>query len=149
MNALKRHLPTVSRVLLGLVFLIFGLNGFFHFLPQPPMSPQVQAFAGGLMQSGYFFPMLKGIEIAAAVLLLTGVLVPFTLTVLAPIVVNIVAFHLFLAPAGMPIALLVLALELHLAWVYRATFAPLFARTAPAPLRAQAPAETPRAAAAA
>ena len=59
-------------------------------------------------------------------MLLAGVLVPFALTLLAPIIVNIVGFHLFLAPAGMPLALLVLALELHLAWVNRAAFAPLF-----------------------
>jgi uncharacterized membrane protein YphA (DoxX/SURF4 family) len=126
--ALKDKLPTVSRIALGLIFTAFGLNGFFGFIPQPPPPAAAGAFAGALAASGYFFPLLKSVEIVAGVLLLTRVAVPFALTVLAPIVVNILFFHLFLAPAGMAIALVVLAAELHLAWVYRASFAPLFAR---------------------
>ena len=151
MNALRRHLPTASRLLLGLVFLVNGLNGFFNFLPMPTPPPAAAAFAGALFQTGYFFPMLKGIEVVAGAMLLAGVLVPLTLTVLAPIVVNIMAFHLFLAPAGMALALIVLALEVHLAWAYRKVFAPLFVVKAQ-PARAAQPAAVvqapPRAAAA-
>jgi uncharacterized membrane protein YphA (DoxX/SURF4 family) len=149
MKAINRHLPTASRLLLGLIFVVFGLNGFLHFIPPPPSPPGAIAFGTALMQSGYLFPLLKTVEIAAGLLLLAGVLVPLSLTVLAPIVVNIVAFHLFLAPGGMPIAVAVLALELHLAWVHRAAFAPLFQRTVK-PARAPAPApavQAPRVAA--
>ena len=130
MNTISRKLPTVARVALGLVFFVFGLNGFFHFLPQPPAPPRAMAFAGALFASGYFFPLLKTVEVAAGALLLAGALVPFALTLLAPIIVNIVAFHLFLAPGNYAVVGIVLAAEIYLAIVHRAAFAPLFARRA-------------------
>jgi uncharacterized membrane protein YphA (DoxX/SURF4 family) len=134
MTVLARKLPTVARLLLGAVFFVFGLNGFFHFLPQPPAPPRAMAFAGALFATGYFFPLLKTIEVFAGALLLGGTLVPFALTLLAPIIVNIVAFHLFLAPGNYAVVGLVLCAELYLGVVHRAAFAPLFARRArPAP----------------
>ena len=136
MRAIKRHLPTASRLLLGLIFFVNGLNGFLQFLPQPPMPAAASAFAGALLGAGYFFPLLKSVELAAGLLLLTGVAVPFALTLVAPIIVQIAAFHLFLAPGGMPVVALLLAFELHLAWVHRAAFAPLFARRASRAARA-------------
>src|SRR4051794_19325889 len=129
MTLTSGKLPTVARVLLGGVFLIFGLNGFFHFLPQPPAPPRAMAFAGALFATGYFFPLLKATEVAAGALLLAG-FVPIALTLLAPIVVNIVAFHTFLAPGNYAVVGLVLAAEIYLAVVHRAAFAPLFARPA-------------------
>jgi hypothetical protein len=124
-------LPTASRIVLGLIFTVFGLNGFLGFIPQPPAPAAAGAFAGALAASGYIFPVLKGIEIVAGVLLLARVAVPFALTVLAPIVLNIVLYHLFLAPGGLAIAIVVLTTELYLAWTYRTSFAPLFAKTKP------------------
>jgi uncharacterized membrane protein YphA (DoxX/SURF4 family) len=124
---LSSKLPTVARLLLGLVFLVFGLNGFLHFLPQPPPPTRALGFVGGLAGSGYFFPLLKTTEVVAGALLLAG-FVPIALTLLAPIVVNIVAFHAFLAPGNWPVVGLVLASEIYLAVVHRAAFAPLFAR---------------------
>jgi hypothetical protein len=92
------------------------------------------AFAGALFATGYYFPLLKTIEVFAGALLLGGTLVPFALTLLAPIIVNIVAFHLFLAPGNYAVVGLVLSAEIYLAVVHRAAFAPLFARRArPAP----------------
>jgi uncharacterized membrane protein YphA (DoxX/SURF4 family) len=144
MNAISRRLPTIARVALGLIFFVFGLNGFFHFLPQPPAPPRAMAFAGALFASGYFFPLLKAVEVAAGALLLAGALVPFALTLLAPIIVNIVAFHLFLAPGNYAVVGIVLAAEIYLAVVHRAAFAPLFARrAAPAPATAAAPGLAP------
>jgi hypothetical protein len=105
-----------------LVFFVFGLNGFFHFIPQAPPTGSALTFIGGLAATGYFLPLLKGTEVLAGVLLLSNRYVPLALTVLAPIIVNILAFHFFLAPAGAPLALMVLALELYLAWKYRAAF---------------------------
>jgi uncharacterized membrane protein YphA (DoxX/SURF4 family) len=146
MNAISRRLPTIARVALGLIFFVFGLNGFFHFLPQPPAPPRAMAFAGALFASGYFFPLLKAVEVTAGALLLAGALVPFALTLLAPIIVNIVAFHLFLAPGNYAVIGIVLAAEIYLAVVHRAAFAPLFARrAAPASATAAAPGLAPAA----
>ena len=129
MNLTSGKLPTVARFLLGAVFFVFGLNGFLHFLPQPPPPASALPFVGGLASTSYFFPLLKGTEVLASVLLLAG-FVPIALTLLAPIVVNIVAFHAFLAPGNWPVVGLVLGGELYLAYVHRAAFAPLFVRGA-------------------
>ena len=102
MDTVRKHLPTAARLFLGLVFTVFGLNFFLHFLPTPPPPPRAATFAGALFGSGYFFPLLKTTEVVAGLLLLAGRFVTLALAVLAPIVINIVGFHLFLAPAGMP-----------------------------------------------
>src|SRR5438105_12604736 len=132
MNTITKHLPTAARIFLGLVFTVFGLNFFLHFIPQPPAPPQADAFVGALTASGYLMPLLKTSEVLAGLLLLRNRFVPLALTVLAPIVVNIVGFHLALAPGGLPVALAVLAAQLYLAWVHRAAFVPMLrARTEP------------------
>jgi hypothetical protein len=112
----------VARVLLGLIFFVFGLNGFLHFLPQPPMSGPPAILFGAFLATGYMLPLIKGTEVAAGVLLLSGRFVPLALTVLAPVIVNIVAFHAFLAPGGLGVPLVVLSLELFLAYSYRSAF---------------------------
>lgn len=109
-------LPLVARVVMGAIFLIFGLNGFFHFIQMPPLPEQAGAFMGGLAKSGYFFPFLKICEIVAGILLLTGAMVPFALILLAPIIINILLFHLFLAPGGLVMAIVLAALEIYLAF---------------------------------
>jgi hypothetical protein len=111
-----------ARILLGLVFFVFGLNGFLHFLPQPPMSGPPADFLGALFATGYMIPLLKATEVISGALLLSGRFVPLALTLLAPVIVNILGFHVFLAPSGLGIPLLVLALELFLAWSYRSAF---------------------------
>ena len=116
---------TAARLLLGAIFTVFGLNGFLHFIPQPPPSGLVAAFVGGLGASGYFFPLLKGTEVLVGLALLSNRYVPLALTVLAPIVVNIVAFHAFLAPSGIVLPLVIVALGLYLAYTERAVFAPV------------------------
>lgn len=125
MTTLTSKLPTVARVLLGLIFFVFGLNGFLHFLPQPPMGGAPAEFAGALFATGYMFPLIKGTEVVAGALLLGNRFVPLALTLLAPIVVNIVAFHAILVGGGMAIPVLVSALELYLAYAYRDAFAPM------------------------
>src|SRR4051794_18151285 len=144
MNTITKHLPTAARIFLGLVFTVFGLNFFLHFIPQPPAPPQADAFVGALAASGYLMALLKTTEVLAGLLLLRNRFVPLALAVLAPIVVNIVGFHLALAPAGLPVALAVLAAQLYLAWVHRAAFAPMLrARTEPAHRRQLAVAPAP------
>ncbi|MEI9951808.1 MAG: DoxX family protein [Pseudomonadota bacterium] len=132
MSSISSKLPSIARVVLGLAFFVFGLNGFLHFLPQPPMSGPPANFAGALFATGYMFPLIKGTEVAAALLLLSNRYVPLALAVLAPVLVNIVAFHAFLAPAGLALPIVLLGLELYLARSYREAFAPmLHARTEP------------------
>jgi uncharacterized membrane protein YphA (DoxX/SURF4 family) len=130
MNAIGNKLPTAARLLLGLAFFVFGLNGFLHFIPQPPMSGPSADFAGALFATGYMFPLLKGTEVAAGLLLLSNRYVPLALALLAPVLVNIVAFHAFLAPSGLALPIILLGLELYLAQSFRAAFAPMLqART--------------------
>jgi uncharacterized membrane protein YphA (DoxX/SURF4 family) len=130
--AMKSKLVLAARILLGLIFFVFGLNFFFHFLPQPPPPPAAAAFAGAMFATGYLFVLLKVVEVASGLLLLIGRFVPLALALLAPVVVNIIMFHAFLAPAGLPVPILVLALELGLAWSYRDAFRPMLAaRVAP------------------
>ena len=132
MNNINSKLPSAARLLMGVAFFVFGLNGFLHFLPQPPMSGPPANFAGALFATGYMFPLIKGTEVAASLLLLSNRYVPLALALLAPVLVNIVAFHAFLAPAGLVLPLVLLALELYLARSYRDTFAPMLqARNAP------------------
>src|SRR5882762_6738719 len=109
MTSLTSKLPVAARLALGLIFFVFGLNGFLHFLPQPPAPPAAAAFGGALYATGYFIPLLKATEVLAGALLLAGVFVPLALTLLAPIIVNIAAFHLFLAPGNYAIVGVVLA----------------------------------------
>ena len=123
MKSIAQRLPLAARLVLGLIFFVFGLNGFLHFLPQPPMTGPAGAFAGALGASGYLFPLLKGTEVLAGTLLLSGFFVPLALTLLAPVIVNIVAFHLFLAPGNYAVVGTVLVTELFLAWSNRAAFA--------------------------
>jgi len=130
-RSMTRHLPTVARLLLGFVFVLFGLNGFFQFLPQPSNIPEpAMAFAGALLKAGYMFPLIKGTEVVAGTLLLSNRFVPLALALLAPNVVNILAFHAFLAPAGVGLALFVLILEVYLAWAYRDAYRPMLAARA-------------------
>ena len=116
----------VARILLGLVFFVFGLNGFLHFY-QAPMSPSAVAFFGGLAASGYLVPVLFGTQLVAGLALLAGRFVPLALAVLAPILVNIIGFHIFLAPpSALGVPILVLGLEIFLVWYYREAFRPMF-----------------------
>ena len=124
MSKLLSHVPTAARLLLGLIFAVFGLNGFLHFLPMPPHEGAAGAFIGGLAAAGYFFPLLKATEIVAGLALLANRFVPLTLVILAPITINILGFHA-LAPEGLPMALLILLLHVGLAWHQRRVFAPL------------------------
>lgn len=117
---------TVARLILGFVFLVFGLNGFLHFIPMPPLPAKATEFFGGLAVSGYLLPLLFGVQAVGGALLLGGVLVPLALTLLAPIVVNILLFHLFLDPAGGAAGYVATLLQLFLMWQYRDYYRSLF-----------------------
>jgi len=124
----SRHAPTVAQMLLGLVFFGFGLDGFLNFVPKPDPSTMphgVVAFASALVGTGYMMPLLKGTEVLVGALLLSDRFVPLALTLLAPVLVNIVLFHAFLSPSGLGFALVLLALQLVLAWRHRSAYHPM------------------------
>ena len=118
-----QKLVLVARILLGLIFVVFSTNYFFGFFEMPPMSPEGGQFIGAIIGTGYLFTFMKIVELLAGILLLAGKLVPLALTVLAPIILNIFLFHIFLDPGGLIMGLLLLALELFLAYSYRGSFA--------------------------
>lgn len=116
-----------ARLLLGLLFIVFGANYFIPFMPMPENPAEAQSFLGALFSTGYMFPLIKLTEIFAGVVIVFG-FVPIGLILLSPVVVNIVAFHLFLAPGGLGLNVVIVGLMLFLAWSYKEKFAPLFSR---------------------
>lgn len=129
------RISSVARILLGLGFVVFSTNYFIPFLPaQDPPPPEAMPFLGGFAGSG-MLTLVKAIELGAGLLLLSNRFVPLALALLAPIIVGIFAVHALLAPAGLPIAIVFLALELVAAWSYRSAFAPMLrAKTTPSPV---------------
>jgi len=128
-EALRRALQTFARVSLGLIFFVAGLDGFIDVLPHPskPLPERAVLFAGALIKSGFLFPMLKGTELIAGAIFLSNRLVPLAVAMTAPVIANMLAVHLFHAPDGRLLALILLALEAFLAWTYRRVFCPLSA----------------------
>ena len=118
------------RSILGLIFVIAPLVTAFQLAPEPAMPPAAGAFVGALAATRYMLPLLWSTEIAAGLLLLSGFMAPLGLLLLAPIIVNIAAFHVFLSPGAMPGAIIVTVLELALAWQYRRSFELLFRQAA-------------------
>jgi putative oxidoreductase len=104
-----------ARILLGLTFVVFGLNGFLQFIKQPPPTAVALQFLGALISS-HEIAVVMLLEVVGGVLLLANLFVPLALVLLAPVVVNIVLFHAFMAPSGLPVALITAVL-----WVLTAS----------------------------
>ena len=121
---------TIARVLLGLLFLVFGLNGFLQFIKQPPPTGVALQFLGALIASREF-AVIFAIQVLGGALLLGNRFIPLALTLLAPIIVNIVLFHVFMAPEGLPVALIATALWLVVFFRVRSAFASLFQSKVP------------------
>lgn len=120
-----RIVTAIIRILLGVMFLVFGLNGFLNFIPTPKdLPPDVITVSTGLMKGGYM-TVVSATELVVALLLLTNAFVPLALALLAPIVVGIITFHLAIAPATIGPGIAVLIMELYLAWAYRGAFRPM------------------------
>ena len=111
----------IARILLGLVFTVFGSNAFLHFIPMPPMSGPAGAFMGAMMDTGYV-KVVGFCQVAGGLILLIGRYIPLGLTLLGPVIVNILCFHIFMNHQGLPIALVVAALALFLLWRHRTNF---------------------------
>ena len=102
----------VARILLGLPFLVFGLDGLFEFLPETgKLATDAKAFLDAMGATGYMLPLLHITEVMCGALLVAGLFVPLALTVLAPVLVNILLVHLRLDTQGIEIAMVLCALE--------------------------------------
>jgi uncharacterized membrane protein YphA (DoxX/SURF4 family) len=106
----------IARIVLGLIFIVFGSNAFLHFIPAQPMPGNAGAFIGALVNSGYVY-VIGGLQVLGGLCLLVHPrFVALGLTLLGPIIVNILFFHIFMAPAGVGPAILVSFLALFLLW---------------------------------
>ena len=115
----------IARYLLGLIFVVFGANGFLHFIPMPPPAGIAGQYMGALFVS-HVLVVIFLLELIGGLLLLVGRYVPLALVLLGPVVVNIVLFHAMMAPSGLPIASVVVILWLLTFWSYRAAFEHIF-----------------------
>jgi hypothetical protein len=115
----------ICRFLLGLMFFVFGLNGFLHFIPMGPMPTGLAGqFFVVMTQSHYMVPV-SALQVIGGILLLINQFVPLALTILAPIIVNILIFHITMQPAGLPPGMVALILWIVVASRLWSHFAPL------------------------
>lgn len=119
----------IARILLGLLFAVFGLNGFLHFIPMQPPTGLAGQYMGALFLSHYL-TVVFALELVGGLLLLVNRYVPLALTLLGPVLVNIVLFHACLAPAGLPMALFAVVLWLIVFAGVRGSFAGLLVQKA-------------------
>jgi len=116
---------TIARLLLGLMFTVFGLNGFLHFIKQPPPTGLAAQYMGSIAQA-HWFPVIFGIQLITGLMLLSGYFVPLALVLLGPILGTILLFHVTMAPSGLPPGLLAFVLWLIIFFRYRENFAGIF-----------------------
>src|SRR4029077_8334728 len=119
----------IARLLLGLVFLVFGLNGFLHFMTGPLPSGPAGQFLSALVQSHYDI-VVSAVQIAGGALLLANRYVPLGLVLLGPVIVNIFFYHLLMDRSGLIIAIVVIALWGVVAFRYRQYFSGIFVQRA-------------------
>jgi hypothetical protein len=116
-----RIASVIARYLAGVIFLVFGLNGFLNFIPLPPPGGIAGQFMGALYASHYLWVIF-----IAGVLLLVNRYVPLAVAILAPVLVNILTFHALMAPSGLPLALFVALLWTVIFIEVRPAFSGLF-----------------------
>lgn len=119
----------VARILLGLIFFVFGLNGFVNFLHGTPPGGTAGVFLGALISSHYVY-FVSGVQLIAGILLLVNQFVPLALALLAPVIANILVYHLTMQPSGLPPGVFAAILWTILAWRLRGYFMPLLVQKA-------------------
>jgi putative oxidoreductase len=120
-----KSVSQIARYLLGLILLVFGLNGFFNFLHMPGPTGVATQFFGAVYVS-HFYAVIFALQIVSALLLLANRYVPLALTILGPIGFNIVCIHIFMIRAGLPLAIVVTVLWLLVAYSVRSAFSGIF-----------------------
>lgn len=119
----------ISRVMLGFIYLVFGLDYFFHFIPyEPHHTGRVAAFKEGLIGVGYFYPMIKSIQIVGGISLLINQYAPFFAVVLFPLSVNVFLYHTILVPSGWWMGVLLIVTNSFLGWAYWKYYKGMFVR---------------------
>src|SRR5712664_3280506 len=124
-NPAMKIASTIARYLAGVIFLVFGLNGFLNFIPLPPPGGIAGQFMGALYASHYLW-VIFAFQVIAAVFLLVNRYVPLAVAILAPVLVNILTFHALMAPSGLPLALFVALLWIVMFIEVRPAFSGLF-----------------------
>ena len=117
----------IARSLLGLIFVVFGSNIFLHFIPMPPPPEGPARDFTTVLFVSHFLYFVGALQVVGGLLLFTGRWTPLGLTLVGPVIVNILLFHALMAPAGLPMAIVVSALALFLLWNYRKNFAGILA----------------------
>ena len=117
----------VVRLLMGLMFLFASIVVLFHLMPQPEMKGNAKLFMDGLMATGYFMTLLKLTELACGLAFVAGRFVPLATVVIFPITLNILFYHAFVAPEGLPVAIPLMLGNLFLAWACRRNYTMLLA----------------------
>lgn len=116
----------VARILLGLLFTFFGLNGFLHFLHMPPPTGGAAHFMGGLAANHLLFPVIFGVQLVTGIMFLVGFFVPLALVLIGPVILNILLFHIALEPGGIGPGLVAFVLWLIVFFSLREYFAGIF-----------------------
>lgn len=121
----------ICRIILGLIYLVFGLDYYFHFIPyQPNHTGAAAEFKNGLMAAGYLYPMMKSIQIVGGISLLINRYAPFCAVVLFPISLNVFLFHTILVPSGWVMGVLLLVPNLFLGYAWRKYYSGMFVKKA-------------------
>jgi putative oxidoreductase len=116
----------IARILLGLIFFVFGLNGFLRFIPMGPMPSGLAGDFSNILLQTHYMLVVSALQVAAGLLLLLNRYVPLALVLLGPVIVNILLFHLLMLPKGLALAILVTILWGILALRHRQAFAGIF-----------------------
>ena len=117
-----KYLPVIARILLGLIYTASGVVVLFGLAPAPELEGVPATFMEGIESTGYFMPFLKLTETICGLLLLSGFGVPLALVVLAPVTLHIALYHLFVDPAGIVVAIVLLVLHAYLGYAYRGSY---------------------------
>lgn len=118
----------IARVLLGIIFLVAGLNGILHFIPQPPMPDGLSKQYVDVLQASHYMVLVFAVQIVSGLLFLANRYVPLALALIAPVIVNILLFHALMAPSGIGPGVLVTVLWIVVAFSVRSAFAGLLQR---------------------
>ena len=121
----------IFRILLGILYLVFGLDYFLHFIPYQPMhTGKAAALKDGLIGTGYIYPMMKTIQIIGGISLLVNRWAPFSAVMLFPISLNVLLFHTILVPSGWLMGVFLIVPNLFLGYAYRNYYAGMFIKRA-------------------